>query len=544
MSTVKSWLLRLALLAIFVAGVIAFDHSRSARPRPVVEAARQKILLVGNGTEIETLDPHLANGQPEHMVMTSIFEGLVAPAAHNPDDNAPGAAASWENKDFTVWTFHLQPQGKWSDGVPVTARDFAFSYQRILSPELGADYGQMLYPLVGAEDFNNGKTKDFSTVGIKVIDDLTLQLTLNGPAPYFPGLLKHYSWFALPQHVIEKFGKMTDRGTAWTKLGNIVGNGAFKLKSWHFTHVLEVERNPYYWDAANVKPKEIHFFPIVSDSTEERAFQDGQLHMTYIVPLSRIPYYREHEPDVYREETLLSTYFYRVNTKKPPFDNKLVRRALALAIDRESLVKNVLRAGQQPATGLTPSKCSVGYSVPNVANFNPDEARKVLAEAGYPDGKGFPSFEILINTLESHRTIAEAIQEMWKKYLNIPVQIVNKDWQVYLDSQRKGDFAVARAGWIGDYADPMTFLGTMRSTDGNNNTGWGDAHYDDLLNQSAKEGDPKKRFELLHQAEELMLEAMPVIPIYWYTHSYLVRPELKNFHPSVMEHRCYKALDF
>ena len=544
MSNTRSWLLRFGALVIFVAMVIAFHRSRQARPRPVVAAAKDKIVLIGNGSEIETLDPHLANGQPEHMVITSLLEGLVAPAAENPDDNAPGAAASWENKDFTVWTFHLQPQGKWSDGVPVTARDFAFAYQRILSPELAADYGQMLYPLVNAEDFNTGKLKDFSKVGVKVIDDLTLQLTLDGPAPYFPGLLKHYSWFALPQHVLEKFGKMTDRGTAWTKLGNHVGNGAFKLKSWHFTHVLEVERNPFYWDAKNVKPKELHFFPIVSDSTEERAFQDGQLHFTLTMPLSRIPYYREHEPQVYREETLLSTYFYRINTKKPPFDNKLVRRALALTIDRESLINNVLRAGQQPATGLTPSKCSVGYPVPKVAVFDPELGRKLLAEAGFPDGKGFPKFEILINTQEAHRTIAEAIQEMWKKHLNIPVGIVNQDWQVYLETQRRGDYSIARAGWVGDYADPMTFLGTMRSTDGNNNTGWGSAAYDDLLNQSAREGDSQKRFGLLSKAEALMLEDMPVIPIYWYTHSYLLRPELKNFHPSVLEHRCYKALDF
>lgn len=539
----KTWLPRLCVLALFVAAVLWFDHSRRLRPRPVTQAAKDKILLIGNGTEIETLDPHLANGQPEHEVMTSIYEGLVAPAPNNPDDNAPGAAASWENKDFTLWTFHLQPKGRWSDGVPVTASDFAFAYQRVLSPEIAADYGEMLYPLVNAKAFNEGKLKDFSQVGVKVIDDLTLQLTLQGPTPFFPSLLKHYSWFALPRHVIEKFGKMTDRGTPWAKLGNIASNGPFKLKSWHFNHVLEVERNPFYWDAANVKLNEIHFFPIVSDATEERAFQDGQLHVTYIVPLSRIPYYRQNRRDVYHEEPMLTTYFYRVNTKKPPFNNKLVRKALALAIDRQSLIDNVLRAGQRPATGLTPQGCSEGYTTPMVAKFDPDEARKLLAQAGYPDGKGFPKFDILINTLESHRTIAEAIQEMWAKHLHIPVGITNQDWQVYLDTQRRMDYDLCRAGWVGDYADPMTFLGIMRSTDGNNNTGWGSPEYDQLLDQSAREGDPKKRFEILHRAEEIMLEDMPILPVYWYTHYYLVRPEVKNWHPSVIEHRCYKALD-
>ncbi len=541
----KSWLFRFCFLALLVAGVVWFDHSRRQRPLPVMAAARAKILLAGNGAEVETLDAHLANGVPEHQVITSMFEGLVAPAAANPDDNAPGAATSWEhNPDFTVWTFRLQPKGMWSDGVPVTAHDFAWSYQRILSPELAADYAQMLYPLLNAEAFNSGTLKDFSQVGVKVIDDLTLQLTLAGPCLFLPSLMKHYSWFGLPRHVIEKFGRMTERDTAWTRPGNIVSNGPFKLKSWQFTRVLKVERNPYYWDAGTVKLNEIHFFPIVSDATEERAFQDGQLHFTNLVPLSRISYYRKNNDPMYCGDIQLGTYFYRVNTTKPPFNNKLVRRALALAIDRESLSENVTRAGQPAAYALTPDYCSAGYHPPKVAKFDPVEARHLLAEAGYPDGQGFPKFEILINTLEQHQTIAVAIQEMWKKHLHIPVEIVNQDWQVYLESQRKMEYAVARAAWIGDYIDPMTFLSTMRSTDGNNNTGWKNTRYDELLNRSALQIDARKRFDILAEAEGIMLEDMPIIPIYWYRHTFMLRPELKNLNTSLIEHRCYKVLDF
>jgi oligopeptide transport system substrate-binding protein len=355
-------------------------------------------------------------------------------------------------------------------------------------------------------------------------------------------MLKHYAWFPLPRHVIEKFGSMTQRDTLWFKPGNNVGNGPFKLKAWHFTHYIEIERNPLYWDAATVNLNEIHFFPISSDATEERSFQDGQLHVTEIVPLNRVPYYKT-RPDVYREDPHLATYYYRVNTTKPPFNDKRVRRALALAIDRESIIRNVLRAGQKPATGLTPMGCSVGYDTPKSVSFDPDEARRLLAEAGYPDGKGFPKFDILINTSEAHRTIGEAIQEMWKKHLHIPAGILNQDWQVYLDSQRKLDYSICRAGWVGDYPDPLTFLSTMHSTDGNNNTGWGSPRYDALLSQSSQEGDPAKRFALLREAETLMLEDMPVLPIYWYVRYYLVRPEVKNWRPSVMDHRCYKALD-
>lgn len=537
------WLSRLLLVALLGVSVLAFHRHRQGREPRVVKATRNKILLAGNGTEPESLDPHLANGNPEHKVISALLEGLVAPDPRRPDDPAPGAAASWKHDGkFTVWTFQLQPQGRWSDGEPVTAHDFAYAYQRILSPELASDYAQMLYPLINAEAFNTGKLKDFSEVGVEVLDDLTLQLTLNGPAPYFPGMLKHYSWFPVPRHVLEKFGAGTARDTAWTKLGNHVGNGPFKLKSWRFSHYLAVESNPNYWDASRVKLKEIHFFPIVSDATEERAFQDGQLHLTHTVPLSRVPHYQT-RPDIYRVDPMLACYFYRVNTTKPPFNDPRVRKALALAIDRESLTRNVLKAGQQPATGLTPAKCSAGYTTPEVASFNPSEAQRLLAEAGYSGGKGFPAFEILINTLESHRTIAEAIQEMWKQHLGIPAGILNQDWQVYLDSQRKLDYDVCRAGWVGDYADPLTFLGLMRSTDGNNNTGWKNAHYDGLLNQSSLEADQSKRFALLQEAEGYMLNEMPIIPIYWYVHFYLARPEVRGLHPSVMEHRSYKTID-
>ena len=538
----KFWIIRLGLCAALIIALVAFHQSRQHREQRVVAAGKNKILLMGNGTEIATLDPHQANGMPEHHVIAALLEGLVAPAMDNPDADAPGAAASWDHKDFTVWTFHLQPKGAWSDGTPVTAHDFVYAYQRILSPEMAADYGQMLYALVNAEAFNTGKLTDISQVGVKAINDLTLQLTLTGPAPYFPGMLKHYAWFPMPRHVIEKFGGMTKRDTLWFKPGNNVGNGPFQLKAWHFTHYVAIERNPHYWDATTVKLNEIHFFPISSDATEERAFQDGQLHITEIVPLNRIPYYKT-RPDVYRETTSLATYFYRVNTTKPPFNDKRVRRALALAIDQESIIRNIMRAGQKPATGLTPAGCAQGYETPKSVAFNPDEARRLLAEAGFPDGKGFPKFDILINTSEAHRSVAEAIQEMWKKQLNIPAGILNQDWQVYLDSQRKKDYAVARAGWVGDYADPLTFLGTLRSTDGNNNTGWASARYDELLNQSSKEADATKRYAMLHEAETLMLGEMPVLPIYWYVRYYLVRPEVKGWKESVLEHRCYKALD-
>ncbi|MFO1483633.1 MAG: peptide ABC transporter substrate-binding protein [Verrucomicrobiaceae bacterium] len=538
------WLVRVFILILAISGVAWFHHVRTHRPTRVEEANRAGILLLGNGTEPATLDPQLASGQPEHLIFHSIFEGLIAPEAGNPDGDAPGAAASWTHENFTTWTFKLQPQGKWSDGTPVTTTDFLFAYQRILSPKLGADYANMLYPMLNAEEYHTGKIKHFTQVGVKALDDHTLQITLKGPAPYLPSMLKHYSWFPVPKHVIEKFGRMDDRGnTRWTRPASMVCNGAFKLKSWRVNQTVEVVRNPHYWDAATVKLNGIVFLPIVSDTTEERAFLDGQLHATLTMPLAKIPGYRESRSPFFHSDPLLSVYFYRCNITKKPFDDVKVRRALALAIDRESITRNILRAGQKPATGLTPPGTLPDYHTPEVMRFDPAEARRLLAAAGYPDGKGFPAFDILINTSEAHRALAEAVQAMWKQHLNIPARVLNQDWGVYLESQRKLDYQVCRAAWVGDYLDPATFLAMWQTGDGNNNTGWSNQRYDELIKQSFREGDAARRLQLLNEAETLMLNEAPILPVYWYTHSYLMRPEVKGLLPSLLEHRCYKAVE-
>lgn len=538
------WITRALVLCSFIAGLAWFHQVRSTRPQRIDLARAEGRLLMGNGAEPATLDPQLATGVPEHHIFDALYEGLVATTVENPDANGPGVATHWEAKDFTSWTFHLRKDAKWSDGTALTAHDFVWSFQRILSPKLGAEYAEMLYPMVKAREFNQGVISDFSQVGVKAVDDHTLQITLNGPAPYFPSMLKHYSWHPVPRHVIERFGQMTDRDTKWTRVGNAVGNGPFKLKEWRYTHSITVERNPHYWDAATVKLNELVFIPIVSDATEERAFRDGQLHTTESLPLSQVPVYRKEHPEFFHEHALLSTYFYRFNVTKAPLNQPLVRQALALAVDRAGLIRNVLRAGQKPTTGFTPPGAGEGYEAPNILSFDPEKARRLLAEAGYPGGKGFPKCEILINTLESHRTIAEAIQEMWKKHLNIHVGVLNQDWSVYLDSQKRLDYQICRAGWVGDFLDPFTFLSLWQTGDGNNQTGWSNPRYDSLLQSSLREGDTKKRLAMLSEAETLLLNELPVLPIYWYVRPVLVRPEVKGLKSSLLEHRCYKAISF
>lgn len=537
-----SWRWRLSFITLFSLLAAGFYLTvKDKRPR-VDEATEKKILLLGNGTELESLDPHIITGNPERQVISALFEGLIA--YHPTDDfgDSPGVALSWENDQFIIWTFKLNPQARWSDGVPVTAQDFVYAYQRILTPEMASSYAEMLYFMKNAEAFNKGELKDFTQVGVKALDDHTLQITLNGPTPYFTSVVKHNTWYPVPRHVIEKKGGMVDRFSAWTRPENIVSNGPFKLKEWRFMHILTAERNPYYWDADKVQLHGLHYFPITNESTEERAFRDGQLHVTHTVPLDHIPAYRKNRPDVYHEVTQLSVYFYRLNVTKPPLDNPKVRRALALTIDRESIIRNILKGSQRPAVAFTPT-AEDGYQGPSAMRFDPEEAKRLLAEAGYPDGKGFPKFEILINTMEAHRLIAQAVQSMWKRHLGIDVSIINQDWQVYLDTQRRMDYEICRGAWGGDYMDPMTFLGMWTKGNGNNLTGWTSARYDDLLQQSSQIGDPAKRFEILKEAETLLVDELPILPVYWYARSNLIRPEVKGWRASLLDDRPYKWFD-
>ncbi len=537
-----TWITRLIIIAALVAGVWGFDALRKTRPERVKLADENGVLLVGIGTDIETLDPHIATGQPEHFVIVSLFEGLVAPGVNDPDANEPGVALSWESQDQVTWRFKLRPEAKWSDGTPITSHDFLYAWQRILSPELASKYGEMLHLLKGAAAFNKGETKDFSTVGVKAPDDHTLEIVLEGPAPYFPGMLKHYTWFPVPRQTIEKFGGMTKRDTEWARPGNLVCNGPFTLKDWRINHFIAVKKNAHYWDAARCALREIHFFPIDNYESEERSFLDGQLHITYTVPLAKVPLYRQTKPPFFKQSLEMTCEFYRCNTTRAPFNDKRVRNALSLAVDRVALLDQVIRSGHRPATGLTPPGAHPDYPPLEKVRFDPKEAKRLLTEAGFPDGKGFRKIDILTNTSPNARTVAEFFQESWRKHLGIEVSIRQMDWQVYLDAQHRLDYDVARAGWVGDYTDPFTFLGIFRSFDGNNDTGWKNPRYDELMLASTREPDVSKRLALMRQGEEMLLDEMPMIPVFWRMNSSLERPEVRNWKHSMISHRCYKAV--
>ncbi|MDQ1257694.1 MAG: oligopeptide transport system substrate-binding protein, partial [Candidatus Hydrogenedentes bacterium] len=407
---------------------------------------------MGNGAEPQDLDPQITTGVPEHRLSTVLFEGLVTLDFASPDlPPIPAVAERWTvSDDGLVYTFTLRENARWSNGDPVTARDFVYSWQRVLSPKLASEYSYMLFCLKNAKAFNEGKIADFAKVGVKALDDRTLEASLEAPTPYFLSMQVHNSWFPVHQATIERFGKMDERSTPWTRPGNHVGNGPFLLERWSPNEVIRVVKNPHYWDAAKVRLDAIEFYPIDNQLTEERSFRAGELHLTESVPLSKIEVYQRVNPDLIHIDPYLGSYYYRFNVTKPPFDNVLVRRAFAMAIDRETLVAKVLKGGQKPASCFTPPGVA-GYTCAASIPYDPGEAKKLLAQAGYPDGKGLPPIEFLYNSSENHKLIAEAIQNMWKLNLGVEVGLANQDWKVYLDSMKALNYQIARSGWIADY---------------------------------------------------------------------------------------------
>ena len=524
--------------------LLALTGCDTHRETPAEIAARQKILLLGNGSEPKGIDPHIVTGVPENNIIISLLEGLIAYHPSNDFLPDPGVAESWEhNEDCSQWIFHLRENAMWTNGDPVTAHDFVYSYKRILTPTLGAEYADMLYVVRGAEDYHQKRTTDFDQVHVKALDDHTLEIGLVGPIPYFLSMLKHYSWYPVNPRVIEAHGGIDNRDASWTQVENFVGNGPFKLKYWKTNNYIEVEKSKTYWDYANVKPNGIRFFPIERQSTEEAAFRAGQIHYCYQIPLDRIDYYREHAPKLIHFDDYIGSYFYRFNVTRPPLDNPLVRKALTLSVDRKTIVENVTRGNETAASGYVYASMK-GYQSPGNIHFDPERARQLLADAGYPDGKGFPKVDILINTQEAHKIIAEAIQAMWKEYLNIDVGLLNQEWKVYLDNQKNLNYEISRSGWIGDYMDPITFLQIFTSDSGNNQTGWGNPRYDELLKLANTTGNQEERLKMMQEMENILLDELPIAPIYWYTRKYLLSPLVKDWNPKLLDFHPYKYIDF
>ena len=516
----------------FAVVVIALLAGCSRRESPVDTGLRTGTLHYGNGAEPQELDPHLTTGAPEGAIQSTLFEGLVVfdPRTAHP---IPAAASSWESSpDGRVVTFSLRPDGRWSDGFPVTAQDFVRSFQRLLTPSLGADFATEFYFIQGAREFHHGKTKDFSTVGVTALNPHTLRFTLLDPVPQFLPLLASSPGLPVPSHVLERFGAQDRRGTAWTRPGNLIGNGPYILKEWRSHQHIIVTRSPTYSGPFEAKLNAIHFYPINQADTEERMFRAGQLHHTYTIPSAKIAGYQREQPEVIRVAPQARNYYYVFNVNRAPFNDARVRRALALAIDRQRLVTQVLRAGQLPARRFAPP---VLFDTPLPDQFVEDvaAARELLAAAGFPGGAGLGVLPLLISNTESNRLMAEAIQEMWRQHLGVRIEIVLQEWKVYLDSLKQGDYHLSFDGWA--FANAQQFYSLLTTGNSASYNLWSDPEYDSMVAAAAATSDPIRRLALYAEMETHLARTMPVIPLYFNVSTHLVRPEVKGWHSNPID---------
>lgn len=529
----------MAAMALLLAGCGKGESSAA-------KAAGQGILLLGNNAEPQSLDPHKATAVADGKVISALLEGLVRPDARNDALIHPGMAERWEcNQDATVWTFHLRP-ARWSDGKPVTSHDFAYAYQRLLHPQFAGKYVEMLYVLQHAEDYNKGLCP-WEDVGVETPDEATLRLTLKGPTPHLLHLLLHFTWFPVPAHQVKRCGGMLDRRSLWTLQENWVGNGAYLFEGHRFNDYLAVSPNPRYWRAAEVRNKGVRFLPIVNGYTETRMYRGEKLHITNNVPPEMLAYVRSSMPGDFCQDPYYCTIFYRLNTGRPPLDDARVRRALSWAIDRHALVDKVVRGAGRAAFSFTPP--GAGYSVGErpeeklTQQQREQQARALLAEAGYPSGQGFPTLELMTSSRDVQRVMAETIQSMWEEVLGIHVEIRSCEWTAYKAAQQNGDYDISSSSWSGDYLDPATFVELWRSGGGNNCTGWGSPVCDAALAAAAASSGVEMRRAHLVEAEEEMLDAQPVIPLYWSERTYLKSPRIRGWYPLMLDNHPLDAVE-
>jgi len=534
----RSWSFSGSVFCAFLCLFVATQPGCKKRETDVERGIREQVLHRGLAADLSGLDPHLITGLPEINVVSTLFEGLVG---EHPETGAPvpAVAERWETSaDGLVWTFHLRANAKWSNGEPVTAPDFVASIRRVLTKTLGADNAAMLFILANAESWYQGGLTDFSQVGAQAVDDRTLRLTLAHPAPYLLTLLCHPVWYPVYLPALEAAGGIAVRDTKWTDVGNLVGNGPFVLKANRRGQVIIVEKSPTYWDAATVRLNAIHFHPAEDREGEERAFRAGQLHLTEALPVAKVDGYRKENSPALRISPFLDTYFYRLNTTRPGLDHKLVRRALSLALDRAAITEKITRGGQQPAFSFTPAGID-GYTPPALLREDLAEARRLLVEAGFPEGRGLPPLEIMINSSANHRVIAEAVQQMWRR-LGLQVEVNNMEMASLFAKRRALDYSVLRSEWVADFADPKSFLDVFRGGSSNNHTGWTSLAYDALLHAADRTAEPSARHQLLSQAEAVLLDELPVIPIYHFTTVRLVHPAVRGWHPLPLDRHPYK----
>ena len=517
--------------------------SCTRRETAVEAGTRTQVLHQGVGADPNDLDPQIVSTNQAAAVSMALCEGLTN---YDPRDlhPVPGVAERWEiSPDGLTYTFHLRPNAKWSNGDPVVAEDFVFSAHRILSPAFAGEFAYMFFPVRGAEDFCTGRTKDFSTVGVRALDARTLRYELRAPAPFFLTLAAHWSWYPVHPATILKHGRLDESGTTWTRPGNFVGNGPFALAAWRPGDGAVAKKNPHYWDAARVRLAEIYFHFIVSADTEERSFRSGQHHITNNVPITKQEGYRGQAGGPLRVVDLYGTDMVFLNFQRPPLDNPSVRTALSLAIDRAALAAKVLRDGSTPAASLLPPDANgYRYTGEPHLHYDPDEARRLLAAAGFPGGKNFPRLELSTRSLDRERLVGEALQQMWRKELGLDLALVVTEPRVHLDNQHHHRFDLALASWLGDYLDPLSFLEVFLANSGHNDSSYPGPEFNRLVATARATADLSPRFALFQDAEAQLMRDLPALPLVHRPNLHLVHPSVRGFDSNLMDMHPYTAI--
>ena len=511
----------------------------AAQVPPGTVLAEKQELVRNNGSEPASLDPHKVESDVEFNIISDLFEGLVSVSPAG--EIQPRLAEKWENKENTVWTFHLRPGITWSDGTAITAQDIVWSWQRLVSPLTASPYSS--YPgnmhIVNAKEIAEGK-KAPETLGVKAVDDATLEVTLTQPNAAFLAMLAHPSLVPIDKVLVNRFGEQ------WTKPEHIVTSGPYKLSAWVVNERIVAERNPRYWDNQHTVINKVTWLPIHSEAADVNRYKAGEIDIVYTVPINQFAQLKKTMGDQLNVSPQLATYYYEFNTTRPPFNDPRVRLALNMALDKDIIAEKVLGQGQRPAWLISqPDIGGVKLQNPEYASWPREkriaEAKKLLSEAGYSDSHPLV-FNLLYNTSESHQRVAIAASSMWKKNLGVEAKLQNQEWKTMLDTMHTHNFDAVRYAWIADYDDAATFLNNFRTGDSENTSQYSNPAYDEALKNAAKASDGVTRGKYYQQAEDLLAKDVPAVPVYHYVRTHLVKPWVGGFTPDKLGYYFTKVM--
>ncbi len=528
----KRWAMLTSLLLVFtlVLSACGFGSKESSSGGDGGDGGSKDTLKINIGTEPFSLHPGLANDSVSSNVLLQTFEGLTRIGKDGKPENAMAEKIE-TSEDKKTYTFTIRDDAKWSNGDPVTAGDFEYAWKWALDPNNQSQYAYQLYYIKGAEEANT-KGGSLDDVGVKAVDDKTLQVELVNPTPFFESLTAFYTYYPVNK-------KVAEANPEWyTNAGeNYVSNGPFKMTKWKHGGSITVEKNDQYWDKDSVKLKKITMAMVKDAQTNLNMFKKGEIDWAGL-PFESLP--TEAIPSLEKDgslnvEPIASVYVYKFNTEQKPFDNVNIRKALTYAINRQAIVEEITQAGQLPAMALVPPTME-GFKDNEKGYFKDHDVKKAkeylekgLKEMGLKDASELPKINLSYNTDDAHAKIAQAVQEMWKKELGVNVELDNSEWNVYIDKLHSGNYQIGRLGWLADFNDSINFLELYRDKEGgNNDTNWENPEYKKLLIDSAKETDPKKREQMLKDAEKIIMDELPIAPIYFYTNPWLQDENLKG----------------